>query len=60
MMKQLTPSQKTSACIKHSLDVRTALASGNYARFFKLYLNAPNMGFFLMDVFIEKHRIMCL
>ena len=37
-----------------------ALASGNYGRFFKLYLQAPNMGVHLMDIFIEKHRIICL
>jgi hypothetical protein len=40
--------------------VRKALAQGNYGRFFKLYKNSPNMGMHLMDVFIEKQRIMCL
>jgi len=36
------------------------LASGNYGRFFKLYRTAPNMGGYLMDVFIDKHRIINL
>ena len=60
VMKQLTGPEKLQECIKHALQVRKALADGNYARFFKLYRTAPNMGFYLMDVFVEKHRIMCL
>jgi len=40
--------------------VRKALASGNYGRFFKLFRVAPNMGPFLMDIFIDKHRVLCL
>ena len=60
VMKQLTESEKKQDCIKHALQVREAIAHGNYGRFFKLYRTAPNMGFYLMDVFIEKHRIMCL
>jgi hypothetical protein len=46
--------------VKHALEVRKSLACGNYARFFKLYLSAPNMGTYLMEIFIEKHRILCL
>lgn len=60
VMKQLTESEKTEEAIKHALEVRKALATGNYGRFFKLFRNAPNMGFYLMDVFVEKHRILCL
>lgn len=60
VMKQLTDAEKNQEPIQHALHVRLALAQGNYARFFKLYQSAPNMGFYLMEVFIEKHRIMCL
>lgn len=40
--------------------MRKALASGNYGRFFKLYRDAHNMGGYLIDVFVNKHRILCL
>lgn len=60
ILKTLTEAEKKEECIAHALNVRKALAQGNYGRFFKLYQAAPNMGFHLMDVFIEKHRIMCL
>ena len=59
-MRQLTPEEKQESCVQHALEVRKSLASGNYARFFKRYQSAPNMGTFLMEIFIEKHRIMCL
>lgn len=44
----------------HALKVRVALAQGNYGRFFKLYRNAPNMGSCLIDVFIDKFRVLSL
>jgi hypothetical protein len=40
--------------------VRKALAEGNYGRFFKLFRTAPNLGAFLMEIFLDKHRILCL
>ena len=40
--------------------MRNALAQGNYGRFFKLYRVAPNKGMSLIDVFVDKIRIMCL
>lgn len=46
--------------IQHALKVRKALASGNFGRFFKLYTSAPNMGGYLMDVFIDKYRVLTL
>ena len=60
VMREMTDDEKLEECIKHAMQVRSALATGNYVRFFKLYLDAPNMGKYLMDVFIEKHRILCL
>ena len=60
LLKHLTPEEKSSEPIQHALKVRLALAQGNYGRFFKLFLTAPNMGPYLMDIFISKHRILCL
>ena len=40
--------------------MRKALAQGNYGRFFKLYRVAPNKGMSLIDVFVDKIRIVCL
>ena len=60
MMKKLTAEEKKDPCIIHALEVRKALAQGNYGRFFKLYQEAPNMGVHLINVFIDKHRTICL
>lgn len=46
--------------MQHALKVRIALAQGNYCRFFKLYRDAPNYGANLIDVFIDKIRILSL
>lgn len=60
MLKSLTFEEKICEPIQHALMVRKSLASGNFGRFFKLYRTAPNMGGYLMDVFIEKYRVLSL
>lgn len=60
MLSELTPADKCQEFIKHALDVRSSLALGNYHKFFRLYLEAPNMGAYLMDMFIERERINAL
>lgn len=60
ILQKLTDEDKEEECVLHALQVRKSLSTGNYGRFFKLYNNAPNMGGFLMEIFIEKHRILCL
>ena len=60
MMKTLTAEEKKQEPIEHALKVRNALAQGNYGRFFKLYQVAPNMAGSLIDVFIDKIRLMSL
>ncbi|EIN06164.1 hypothetical protein PUNSTDRAFT_106371 [Punctularia strigosozonata HHB-11173 SS5] len=57
---QLTPQQKSHPAVKHALDVQRALATGNYHAFFALYLNAPNMGGYIMDHFVERERVKAL
>jgi hypothetical protein len=60
MLKQSTNEEKKEACIQHALNIRKALTMGNYCRFFKLYREAPNMTGSLIDVFIDKLRVLCL
>ena len=60
MLKQLSPEEKRQEPMQHALKVRIALAQGNYCRFFKLYRDAPNSGANLIDVFIDKIRILSL
>jgi hypothetical protein len=60
MLAELTLADKSHPWIKHALDVRSALALGNYHKFFKLYLAAENMGSYLMDMFIERERLNAL
>ncbi|ORY03682.1 SAC3/GANP/Nin1/mts3/eIF-3 p25 family-domain-containing protein [Clohesyomyces aquaticus] len=60
LLAELTPADKARPEVKHALDVRSALALGNYHRFFRLYLTAPHMGGYLMDMFIKRERLHAL
>lgn len=57
---QLTPKQKSDPAVQHALSVQRALAMGNYHSLFDLYLNAPNMGAYIMDHFINRERVKAL
>jgi hypothetical protein len=59
-LADLTPADKQTHAVKHALDVRSALALGNYHRFFQLYLDTPNMGAYLMDMFVDRERLSAL
>ncbi|KAL3460516.1 SAC3/GANP/Nin1/mts3/eIF-3 p25 family-domain-containing protein [Aspergillus heterothallicus] len=59
-LADLTPADKRNHAVKHALDVRSALALGNYHRFFQLYLDTPNMGAYLMDMFVDRERLSAL
>lgn len=54
---QLTTDIKMTPPVQHALAVSRALAMGNYHALFDLYLNAPNMGGYIMDHFVERERI---
>ncbi|KAI3322081.1 SAC3/GANP/Nin1/mts3/eIF-3 p25 family-domain-containing protein [Xylariaceae sp. AK1471] len=56
----LTSAEKEERPVKHALSVRSALALGNYHKFFQLYLDVPNMGAYLMDMFIKRERLAAL
>lgn len=46
--------------ISHALKVYKAMTTNNYHRFFKLYVDAPNMGGYLMDSFVHRERLAAL
>ncbi|KAG9238462.1 SAC3/GANP/Nin1/mts3/eIF-3 p25 family-domain-containing protein [Amylocarpus encephaloides] len=60
VLADLTTAEKEEKAIKHALNVRSALALGNYHRFFRLYLDTPNMGAYLMDMFVVRERLSAL
>ncbi|KAI9876964.1 MAG: hypothetical protein M1830_005185 [Pleopsidium flavum] len=60
VLADLTPAEKKDPAVKHALDARSALALGNYHRFFQLYLLTPNMGAYLMDMFVGRERLAAL
>jgi hypothetical protein len=57
---QLTPRQKMDPAVQHALRVQRALSMGNYHALFEMYLNAPNMGVYIMDHFIDRERAKAL
>lgn len=59
-LADLRAADKRDPAVKHALDVRSALALGNYHRFFQLYLDTPNMGAYLMDMFVDRERLSAL
>lgn len=46
--------------VSHALKVYKAMTTNNYHRFFKLYVDAPNMGGYLMDSFVHRERLAAL
>ncbi|KAM5347962.1 hypothetical protein ACJ41O_007786 [Fusarium nematophilum] len=59
-MADLTAAEREEKPIKHALEVRSSLALGNYHKFFQLYLDTPNMGAYLMDMFVVRERLAAL
>lgn len=61
-LADLTTAEKSEPAIKHALDVRSALALGNYHRFFQLYIDPSHikMGAYLMDMFVNRERLAAL
>ncbi|TDZ18113.1 THP3-like protein [Colletotrichum orbiculare MAFF 240422] len=59
-LADLTTAEQKEQPIKHALEVRSALALGNYHKFFQLYLDTPNMGAYLMDMFVVRERLAAL
>lgn len=60
LVGQLTAKQKSNPYIKHASEVQRALSMNNYHLFFDCYSNAPNMGPYIMDYFVNRERIKAL
>ena len=59
-MASLTAQDRTVPEIKHALDVRCAVALGDYVKLFELAAVAPNMGGYLMDHFVAREQTLAL
>ena len=58
ILAEITPELRREECVRHALAVRSAQASGNYHKLLaKLYQSVPNMGAYLMDMFVPRERI---
>lgn len=57
VLADLTLADKQHPAVLHALKVRSSLATGNYHRFFELYDDPPNMGGYLMDMFVTRERV---
>ena len=55
-MDDLSEEQRSNDAVDHALKVRSAIAVGNYSQLFQLYAKAPNMGAYLMDLFVPRER----
>ncbi|XP_006644972.2 SAC3 family protein A isoform X2 [Oryza brachyantha] len=59
-MASLSKDAKQDRTVKHALAVHSAVSSGNYVLFFKLYKTAPDLNSCLMDLYVERMRFEAL
>ncbi|KAG8078418.1 hypothetical protein GUJ93_ZPchr0007g5668 [Zizania palustris] len=57
-MASLSKDAKQDGTVKHALAVHSAVSSGNYVRFFKLYKTAPDLNSCLMGKYAH-HNLKC-
>ncbi|KAE8997954.1 hypothetical protein PF005_g16131 [Phytophthora fragariae] len=60
VLGMVTAKLRADPAIAHALAVRQAVAMNDYHRFFKLYVDAPNMAGYLMDVMVPAIRLSAL
>lgn len=60
LVGRLTSKQKDEKAIHHALEVQRAMSTNNYHAFFTFYADAPNMGAYIMDHFVDRERTKAL
>jgi hypothetical protein len=60
VLADLTTAEKQMESVAHALQVRAALASGNYIKFFRLFQNTPYLGAYLLDMIVARERLAAL
>lgn len=55
-IQELNEEQKKNQFISHAIQICRAFYSNNFFRFFKLYLETPNMGKYILDFHIKDVR----
>ena len=61
ILAEITTELKQQEPVQHALAVRSAQASGNYHKLLAvLYQSVPNMGAYLMDMFVARERLAAL
>lgn len=60
VLADLTSAEKQMESVAHALQVRAALASGNYTKFFRLYQSTPYLGAYLLDKIAPRERLAAL
>lgn len=56
IMKSLSKQEKSDSVISFALKIRSAWGSGNFHKFFSLYLQAPLMTGYLVEWFVDRER----
>lgn len=64
LLADLTPEDKEEESVKYALQVRKALASGNYHKFFRLYniktKTKKDMSQYMLNMFVDRERLKAL
>ena len=57
---EINEDERKDAAVKNALDIRSAIALGNYYRFFQLCKDVPNLGRYLVQSFMTRQRLAAL
>ena len=57
---EINEEDRKDVAVKNALDIRSAIALGNYYRFFHLCKDVPNLGRYLVQSFMSRQRLAAL